>query len=64
MTTYPLCPFFEKLNRDHLLCECKRIDFPNIEERQMWLKMHCNTWNFKICVFYKKLMRKYDSIDT
>ncbi len=64
MSLYPLCPFYEKLNKDSLLCECKEIEFPSIKDRDMWLSMHCNTWKFKICVFYRKLMAKYDAIDT
>ena len=61
---YALCPFFESVNDQRLKCEQCEIKFPDITDRTLWLKMHCFTWDFKICTFYRKLMKKYDAIDT
>ncbi len=61
MTEYALCPFYEKLKQGILYCENGSIEFPKKADKDMWLKMHCCSWNFKICVFYKKLMKKYDN---
>ncbi len=62
MKEYALCPFFEKVNKKKLICEHGCIKFPDNTDKDMWLEMHCCTWNFKICVFYKKLMKKYDAL--
>ena len=61
MKDYALCPFFENVNNTNLICEHGQLSLPDKSDKDMWLKMHCCTWNFKICVFYKELMEKYDS---
>ncbi len=61
---YAICPFFERVNEETLRCEHGEINFPDITDKTLWLKMHCFTWDFKICTFYRKLMKKYDAIDT
>lgn len=54
-----LCPFYEFEKNCTLHCEYSNIKFPARADRNMWMKMHCNSWNFKICKFYMELMKKY-----
>jgi len=54
-----LCPFYELEKKSTLYCEHSNIKFPGRKDRDIWMSMHCNTWNFKICKFYKELMKKY-----
>ena len=60
MSKYALCPFYEFAEKKHLYCEGATLDFPNSDDRSMWLKLHCCSWDFKICKFYKGLMKKYE----
>ncbi len=62
MKYYAKCPFYEDVKNRQLICEAKVIRFPSPEDRSVWLSMHCCSWNFKICKFYKELMKKYDAI--
>lgn len=52
------------MSDERLKCEQCELRFPDASDRTLWLKMHCFTWDFKICTFYRKLMKKYDAIDT
>ena len=54
-----LCPFYEFEKKSTLHCEYSAIKFPGRADRDTWMNMHCNSWNFKICKFYKELMKKY-----
>lgn len=63
MSDYAICPFYEYEKNGTLHCEGQNIKFPSRPERNMWMKMHCNSWNFKICKFYSGLMKKYDALD-
>jgi len=60
VASYALCPFYEADDKSGLLCESGLLSFPGKSDRTLWLKMHCCSWNFKICKFYTELMRKYD----
>ena len=60
MATYALCPFYEMEDRGDLLCESGRVRFAGNNDRRIWLKMHCCSWDFKICKFYGELMKKYN----
>lgn len=62
MKYYAKCPFYKEEKQRQLICEAKIIAFPDKEDRSEWLKMHCCSWNYKICKFYKELMKKYDAI--
>ena len=59
MSKYPLCPFYEYEDGNSLHCEFTTVKFPGVDDRRMWLKMHCCSWDFKICRFYSRLMKKY-----
>lgn len=59
MSELALCPFYEEEERGVLHCEHRDIKFPSKADRDMWVSMHCNNWNFKICKFYNELMKKY-----
>ena len=63
MSDYAICPFYEYEKNGTLHCEGQNIKFPSRPERNMWMKMPCNSWNFKICKFYSCLMKKYDALD-
>ncbi len=54
-----LCPFYQFEKKGVLHCESRNFKFPSRDDRNMWVGMHCNNWNFKICKFYNELMKKY-----
>jgi len=60
MTDYAICPFYEYEKNGILHCEHGNINFPERSDRNLWMKMHCNSWEHKICKFYTELMRKYN----
>lgn len=59
MADYALCPFYEFEKRGTLFCEGTVIKFPKRDDRNEWMHMHCNSWNFKICKFYSEQMKRY-----
>lgn len=61
MAFHALCPFYEKVWRDTLHCENGEICFPDKTDKVTWLRMHCCSWDFRICKFYRVLMKKYDA---
>ena len=61
MSDYALCPFYEFEKNCTLHCEHGVVKFPQRQDRNMWMRMHCNTWDFKMCKFYGELMKKYDT---
>lgn len=63
MKGYVLCPFYEYEKNGVLHCENRNIAFPGRSDRTEWVKMHCGSWNFKICKLYIETMKKYDSAD-
>jgi len=58
---YAICPFYEYEKKGVLHCECKDIEFPSSDDRKTWLKMHCNSWKYKICNLYGQQLKKYES---
>ena len=64
MGDYALCPFYEYEKNGVLHCECKDIEFPSKTDRTTWLKMHCNSWKFKICKLYGQQLKKYETKET
>lgn len=60
MSAYVMCPFYETEDKSKLFCEGGVIKFPSLNDRTTWLKMHCCTWDFKICKFYNEIMKKYE----
>lgn len=63
MALYAICPFYEYEKCGTLHCEKQNIKFPCRSDRNMWIKMHCGSWDFKFCKFYTELMKKYDAAD-
>lgn len=59
MSKYPLCPFYQFEDKRQLFCEGTTIEFPDRVERGTWMQRHCCSWDFKICNFYRKVMKKY-----
>ena len=62
MKYYAKCPFYIEEKNRKLICEAKTISFPSKEDRRFWLKLHCCSWNYKFCKFYKEHMKKYYDI--
>lgn len=60
MGDYALCPFYEYEKNGILHCECRNIEFPSSVDRKVWLKMHCNSWKYKICSIYNEQLKKYE----
>ena len=60
MAVYALCPFYEAQDNGDLICESGRVCFGGKADRKLWLRMHCCSWDFKICKFYIELMKKYN----